>query len=202
ARQLHDQPLQPDRALGRPSLRPLRPGPGRDPDLPGQVRGRLEGRGRVRRGAGPVAGPSRRGNRGRQHRRARALEARARLPARITPGSGAGSPPTLIPRTILEQRVGVRAVSDGGFASLITRDHLSVGVILISLAVALFWGAAHALSPGHGKSIVAAYLVGQRGTSRHAVVLGLVVTVTHTLGVFGLGLVTLLLSQFIVPDTL
>src|SRR5262249_19072861 len=91
---------------------------------------------------------------------------------------------------------------DGGFASLITKDHLSVGVILISLAVALFWGAAHALSPGHGKSIVAAYLVGQRGTPRHAVLLGLTVTVTHTLGVFGLGLVTLLLSQFIVPDTL
>jgi nickel/cobalt transporter (NicO) family protein len=122
--------------------------------------------------------------------------------ARLTPGVGDGSPPTLIPRGVLDQRVGVRAVSDGGFASLITRDNLSAGVILISLAVALFWGAAHALSPGHGKSIVAAYLVGQRGTPRHAVLLGLTVTVTHTLGVFGLGLVTLLLSQFIVPDTL
>ena len=122
--------------------------------------------------------------------------------AEITPGTGDGSPPTLIPRSVLDQRVGVRAVSDGGFASLITKDHLSVGVVLISLAVALFWGAAHALSPGHGKSIVAAYLVGQRGTPRHAVLLGLTVTVTHTLGVFGLGLVTLLLSQFIVPDTL
>jgi ABC-type nickel/cobalt efflux system permease component RcnA len=122
--------------------------------------------------------------------------------AQLSPGTGDGSPPTLIPRSVLDQRVGVRAVSDGGFASLITKDHLSVGVILISLAVALFWGAAHALSPGHGKSIVAAYLVGQRGTPRHAVLLGLTVTVTHTLGVFGLGLVTLLLSQFIVPDTL
>ncbi len=122
--------------------------------------------------------------------------------AQLRPGTGDGSPPKLLPRSVLEQRVGVRAVSDGGFASLITRDHLSAGVILISLAVALFWGAAHALSPGHGKSIVAAYLVGQRGTPRHAVLLGLVVTITHTLGVFGLGLVTLLLSQFIVPDTL
>ncbi len=122
--------------------------------------------------------------------------------AEITTGTGNGSPPTLIPRDILEQRVGVRAVADGGFASLIAQDHLSAGIILISLAVALFWGAAHALSPGHGKSIVAAYLVGQRGTPRHAVLLGLTVTVTHTLGVFGLGLVTLLLSQFIVPDTL
>jgi len=122
--------------------------------------------------------------------------------AQIAPGTGAGSPPTLIPRDILDQRVGVRAVADGGFAALIAQDHLSIGIILISLAVALFWGAAHALSPGHGKSIVAAYLVGQRGTPRHAVLLGAVVTITHTLGVFGLGLVTLLLSQFIVPDTL
>ncbi|HST25304.1 MAG TPA: sulfite exporter TauE/SafE family protein, partial [Gaiellaceae bacterium] len=125
-----------------------------------------------------------------------------RATAQVTLGTGAGSPPTLIPRDILDQRVGVRAVADGGFAALIAQDHLSVGIILISLAVALFWGAAHALSPGHGKSIVAAYLVGQRGTPRHAVLLGAVVTITHTLGVFALGLVTLLLSQFIVPDTL
>jgi ABC-type nickel/cobalt efflux system permease component RcnA len=122
--------------------------------------------------------------------------------AQLSPGSGNGSPPTLIPRTVLEQRVGVRAVADGGFAALIARDHLNVGVILISLAVALFWGAAHALGPGHGKSIVAAYLVGRRGTPRHAVLLGGIVTITHTLGVFGLGIVTLLLSRFIVPDTL
>ncbi len=66
----------------------------------------------------------------------------------------------------------------------------------------MFWGAAHAFSPGHGKSIVAAYLVGSRGTPRHAVFLGLTVTVTHTIGVFALGLVTLSLSQFIVPDQL
>ena len=58
----------------------------------------------------------------------------------------------------------------------------------------MFWGAAHALSPGHGKSIVAAYLVGSRGTPRHAVFLGLTVTVTHTIGVFALGLITLSLS--------
>jgi nickel/cobalt transporter (NicO) family protein len=122
--------------------------------------------------------------------------------ARFETGTGSGSPPTLIPRTVLEQRVGVRAVADGGFASLITRDRLSLGVILVSLGLALFWGAAHALSPGHGKSIVTAYLVGQRGRPRHAVFLGAIVTVTHTIGVFALGLVTLLLSKFIVPDQL
>ena len=49
-------------------------------------------------------------------------------------------------------------------------------MILASLAAALFWGAAHALSPGHGKTIVTAYLVGQRGTPRHAALLGLIVT--------------------------
>jgi len=67
---------------------------------------------------------------------------------------------------------------------------------------ALFWGAAHALSPGHGKTIVTAYLVGQRGTPRHAALLGLIVTATHTVSVFGLGLVTLALSQFVVPERL
>jgi nickel/cobalt transporter (NicO) family protein len=61
---------------------------------------------------------------------------------------------------------------------------------------------AHALSPGHGKTIVTAYLVGQRGTPRHAALLGLVVTATHTVGVFALGAVTLVLSRFIVPEEL
>ena len=93
-------------------------------------------------------------------------------------------------------------VADSGFASLIAHEKLGVGFVLLSLLIAMFWGAAHAFSPGHGKSIVAAYLVGSRGTPRHAVFLGLTVTVTHTIGVFALGLVTLSLSQFIVPDQL
>jgi len=45
-------------------------------------------------------------------------------------------------------------------------------------------GAAHALQPGHGKTIVAAYLVGARGTVRDAVFLGVVVTLTHTLTIY------------------
>ena len=93
-------------------------------------------------------------------------------------------------------------VADSGFTKLIGERHLSALVILVSLAAALFWGAAHALSPGHGKTIVTAYLVGRRGTPRDAAVLGLIVTVTHTIGVFALGLVTLALSQWIVPETL
>jgi len=93
-------------------------------------------------------------------------------------------------------------VADGGFASLVARRHLSTLVVLGSLVLALFWGAAHALSPGHGKTIVSAYLVGSRGTPWHAALLGLITTVTHTVGVFALGGVTLLLSQWIVPETL
>jgi nickel/cobalt exporter len=74
------------------------------------------------------------------------------------------------------------------------------GVILFLLAAAFAWGALHALSPGHGKALVAAYLVGSRGTARHAAILGLTVTITHTAAVFALGLVTLLASAYLLPE--
>jgi nickel/cobalt exporter len=118
---------------------------------------------------------------------------------RLAPGSGPAVAPSLSSGKSL---AAPDRVADAGFAALVGRSHLSVLVIFASLAAALFWGAAHALSPGHGKTIVTAYLVGQRGTPRHAALLGLIVTVTHTIGVFALGLVTLALSQFIVPDRL
>jgi ABC-type nickel/cobalt efflux system permease component RcnA len=118
---------------------------------------------------------------------------------RLAPAAGPDVPPALSRGSALQAP---DRVADSGFASLIGRDRLGFWVVLASLGLALFWGAAHALSPGHGKTIVTAYLVGQRGTPRHAVLLGLIVTATHTVGVFGLGLVTLLLSQFVVPDRL
>lgn len=121
--------------------------------------------------------------------------------ARFEPGTGLGQPPTLLDPSRLGARVAVRN-TDGGFAGLIAEDELSLGFIFVSLLVALFWGAAHAFSPGHGKAIVAGYLVGTRGRPRDAFVLGLIVTVTHTAGVFALGGVTLLLSEFIVPEQL
>jgi ABC-type nickel/cobalt efflux system permease component RcnA len=119
-----------------------------------------------------------------------------RVHARLAPNDA--SPPALSSGRSLRAP---DRVADSGFASLVD-DNLSPGVVLIALALAMFWGAAHALSPGHGKAIVAAYLVGTRGAARHAALLGLIVTVTHTLGVFTLGLVTLALSQFVVPDQL
>jgi ABC-type nickel/cobalt efflux system permease component RcnA len=76
------------------------------------------------------------------------------------------------------------------------------GVLLLLLLTAFAWGALHALSPGHGKAMVAAYLVGARGTARHAVALGATVTITHTAGVFALGLVALGLSEYVLPEDL
>src|SRR5207237_8723179 len=118
---------------------------------------------------------------------------------RLAPTGGPATPPALTSGRALQAP---DRVADSGFARLIGRRHLSALVILASLAGALFWGAAHALSPGHGKTIITAYLVGQRGTLAHAALLGLIVTITHTIGVFALGAVTLALSQLIVPDTL
>jgi nickel/cobalt transporter (NicO) family protein len=122
-----------------------------------------------------------------------------RVQTRLIQGAGTATRPHV------SGRAGLQApdrVADSRFASLVQRERLGFWVIVASIGAALFWGMAHALSPGHGKTIVTAYLVGQRGTPRHAALLGLIVTVTHTIGVFALGAVTLLLSQFIVPDRL
>jgi nickel/cobalt exporter len=95
------------------------------------------------------------------------------------------------------------AKSDGGFVSLIENGgRLSLWGALAALGLALVFGMFHALTPGHGKTMVAAYLAGTRGQARHALILGATVTITHTAGVFALGIVTLSLSQFIVPDQL
>ena len=85
---------------------------------------------------------------------------------------------------------------------LISAPHVAPHVTILALLVALVLGAGHALSPGHGKTIVGAYLIGSRGTPRHAVFLGITVTITHTLGVFVLGFATLAASRFFMPERL
>jgi len=87
-----------------------------------------------------------------------------------------------------------------GFAGALTSSNAHGWLIVLLFLAAFGWGALHALSPGHGMSMVAGYLVGSRGTPRHAVILGLTVTATHTVAVFALGLVTLFLSQYILPE--
>jgi nickel/cobalt transporter (NicO) family protein len=87
------------------------------------------------------------------------------------------------------------------FAALVNGE-LTPVAILIALVIAFVLGMFHALSPGHGKTVVGAYLVGTRGTARHALFLGVTVTITHTLGVFALGLITLFAARFILPEKL
>jgi nickel/cobalt exporter len=71
--------------------------------------------------------------------------------------------------------------------------------LAVLLLLAAGFGAAHALTPGHGKTLVAAYLIGQRGTIGHALVLGLVTTLTHTGGVIILALVLALSFRDVSP---
>ncbi len=85
---------------------------------------------------------------------------------------------------------------------LVAAEQLGVGLVVAALAVAFGLGAVHALSPGHGKTVVAAYLVGSRGTVGHAALLGLIVTATHVSSVLVLGLGVLIASEFVVAETL
>ena len=110
----------------------------------------------------------------------------------------AASQRPLVPST----GVAVLDRANTAFADLANGGELTPAFILFALGVAVVLGAAHALQPGHGKTVVAAYLVGSRGTAKHAMFLGATVTATHTAGVYALGVVTLFLSQYVVPERL
>jgi ABC-type nickel/cobalt efflux system permease component RcnA len=88
------------------------------------------------------------------------------------------------------------------FTDLIQTEHLSPWFLITAAIISIVLGGLHALEPGHGKTIVAAYLVGSRGTARHAFLLGIIVTASHTVGVFALGAITLYASRYIVPEQL
>jgi nickel/cobalt exporter len=87
-------------------------------------------------------------------------------------------------------------------AALVNISDLNPLAILVSLAIAFGLGVVHAVSPGHGKTIMAAYLVGAKGSSRQAVGLGLAVTISHTLGVLVLAGITLAASSLLPPERL
>lgn len=91
------------------------------------------------------------------------------------------------------------------FTGFVGRDHLSLPVALLALLLSVGFGCAHALAPGHGKTVIAAYLVGQRGTRRQAFWLGTTVTVAHTASVLVLGaalsLGTLAAPERVIPAT-
>jgi len=118
-------------------------------------------------------------------------------PAQQTARQSSSAAPATIPITPTQNTPRNR------FTQLIsTQGNLSFWVLLSAGLIAASLGALHALEPGHGKTIVAAYLVGSRGTARHAGLLGLVVTASHMAGVYLLGIATLYASRYIVPDQL
>jgi ABC-type nickel/cobalt efflux system permease component RcnA len=93
-----------------------------------------------------------------------------------------------------------KASNPDRLSQILGEENLPLRTVLLGILVAFSLGALHALSPGHGKTVVASFLVGARGTARHAAFLGAIVTFTHTIGVFILGLVVLCLSHTIVPE--
>jgi ABC-type nickel/cobalt efflux system permease component RcnA len=102
---------------------------------------------------------------------------------------------------IRETPAAPRAFGASRFDALFAR-YLNIDLGAAALLAALVLGALHALEPGHGKSLAAAYLVGARATPGHALLLGASVTLTHTFSVFVMAAVALLLSQFVLPERL
>ena len=89
------------------------------------------------------------------------------------------SPDQLLPR-------GVDRLTTA-YSQFVGRQDLTLPVALLAVLLSVALGVGHAVAPGHGKTVIAAYLVGQRGTKRQALWLGATVTATHTAGVLLLG---------------
>jgi ABC-type nickel/cobalt efflux system permease component RcnA len=90
--------------------------------------------------------------------------------------------------------------STGRLKALLTKQEMDLPMVMAALSIAFFLGAAHALSPGHGKALVGAYLVATRGRPIDALVLGLLVTFSHVSSVILLGVASLLASRYFVPE--
>ena len=123
--------------------------------------------------------------------------------AAIAPSSPAVHPAELAQQSsepVLQLAPNKQATPRNRFTELMARPEMGFWFLLTAAFLAAGLGAAHALEPGHGKTIVAAYLVGSRGRTRHAVGLGLLVTAAHTAGVYALGAVVLYASKYVIPE--
>lgn len=121
------------------------------------------------------------------------------LPVRFSLPQPASTPGLAPPKPPVTEAVA--APPRDSFAALIAEKNIGFSKALLLLIFAAGLGGVHALSPGHGKTLVAAYLIGSRGTPRHAIALGLIVAATHTAGVFALGLATLYASRYWMPES-
>jgi ABC-type nickel/cobalt efflux system permease component RcnA len=120
------------------------------------------------------------------------IEASPSVPA--TPIASAAPPVAATPGVV------PGGVSDAELPSIFRQADLTPLVLVLSLLTAAGLGAAHALTPGHGKTLMAAYLVGTRGTALHALGLGLSVSVSHTVGILVLAGVVVGLAGAVAPD--
>jgi len=114
----------------------------------------------------------------------------------------AGETPAPAQTQTVALQVNQQGTPSNRFTQLIATNQWGLWFLLTAAVIAAALGGLHALEPGHGKTIVAAYLVGSQGTAAHALLLGLIVTATHTAGVYALGVVTLFASRYVVPDHL
>ena len=87
------------------------------------------------------------------------------------------------------------------YTDLIARQNLTPGFVILAILLAIALGTAHAVAPGHGKTVIAAYLLGEGGQAKQALALGGTVAITHTIGVLLLGLIVQT-STAIAPESL
>ena len=112
----------------------------------------------------------------------------------IAPGTGTATQPSSTKRSVSTFSKAIGPFSGAiervtrVFNDLVGRRQLTLGVGLLAIGLALILGASHALLPGHGKTVMAAYIAGRQGSVRDAVLVGATVTATHTGGVLVLGL--------------
>jgi ABC-type nickel/cobalt efflux system permease component RcnA len=123
------------------------------------------------------------------------------LPAAAAPSAAPSMPPpSLAPAATSEPAVVPGGIGTAELPEIFRRAELTPLVALVALATAAALGAGHALTPGHGKTLMAAYLVGTRGTARHALGLGAAVSVSHTAGILVLAAIVVAATDVLAPD--
>jgi nickel/cobalt exporter len=122
------------------------------------------------------------------------------LEARVTFSLGAPAQTDVAAASPLSLRANAVGTPRSAFTELMNNRNLSVSFLLMAALIAAGLGGLHAMEPGHGKTLVAAYLVGSRSSIRHVVLLGTVVTASHTASVYLLGIITLYASRWVMPD--
>jgi ABC-type nickel/cobalt efflux system permease component RcnA len=127
-----------------------------------------------------------------------ALEAHMRVPQEVASAGHINATHEITPAEGV--RANVIHTPRNAFTQLMTVHQAGPWFLMTAALIAIALGALHAMEPGHGKTVVAAYLVGSHGSARHALMLAATVTASHTAGVYVLGGLTLYGSRWILPD--